>query len=267
MNRAIKDKNNASVNSSKIEALFFNKKYLTSYIWGQLSVEKEYLNYASVTLFIENLDNLKRPLNTLFEREEKVSLYSLKLLESLHSGWFHVRWILKNEPNRDKLYLSEIVDLNTILSFFDNKRFKEGLRTKPIVLSDTSYTPKSKFVYDDVEKDLNKIWDNSSINELDKSIELFLYMVKNQLFYVGNERTAILVASFNLINKGVASGIQIEPNINDKKLHNLIISYQEGKSNEIINFLKTECIEYTPSFKNSKIYLELLKEFKRGYLN
>ena len=78
------------------------------------------------------------------------------------------------------------------------------------------------------------------INDIDKAIELLLYVMKKQIFIDGNKRTSIIFANHYLISKG--QGIIAIPANLTNEYKKLLIDYYEGKdSTEIKNFLKEKC--------------------------
>ena len=81
---------------------------------------------------------------------------------------------------------------------------------------------------------------NSSLNDIDKAIELTLFVMKTQIFMDGNKRTAIIFANHYLISK--AGGLLVIPENHVSEFKKLLIGYYENKDNgEIKAFLKQNC--------------------------
>ena len=81
---------------------------------------------------------------------------------------------------------------------------------------------------------------NKKINDVDKSIELLLYVMKKQVFLDGNKRTSVIFANQYLISKG--KGIIVIPVEATEEFKKLLINYYEGKDKgEIKKFLKENC--------------------------
>ena len=86
---------------------------------------------------------------------------------------------------------------------------------------------------------LNIIY-QKNINDIDKAIQLLLYVMKKQIFIDGNKRTSIIFCNHYLISKG--KGIIAIPAELTEEFKNLLIPYYEGKDEEKIkNFIKEKC--------------------------
>lgn len=242
----------------KKDALFFNKKYLANYIWGQTSLEGETISYISTETFLENINNKKRNIFHMIEDKTNFSVYSIELLTGLKNGWDEIHYFLKNDE-KSKLSLNELIHLNDTLSWYEEGK-QPGIRSGPVKISGCNYVPECTLIASQIEEELNDILESKE-SDLDKSIELFLYSCKTQIFYDGNKRTALLHSSFHLINNGIASGIFINPATVNEFKYKLLNFYEDDQTkNEIIDFLKKECIDYTNDFK-------LTDEYKNIFLD
>ena len=126
-----------------------------------------------------------------------------------------------------------------------NKFVEEGfyynagkLRSVPVSIGGTKWTPELP-IESIIKEDIQNIF-NMEINDIDKAIELLLYIMKKQIFIDGNKRTSIIFANHYLISKG--QGIIAIPANLTNEYKKLLIDYYEGKdSTEIKNFLKEKC--------------------------
>ena len=83
---------------------------------------------------------------------------------------------------------------------------------------------------------------NDSIEDIDKAIEIALYIMKTQVFIDGNKRTAIILANHYLVSKG--KGILVIPYNKVSEFKKLLVAYYEGNcETEIKKFLKEECYQ------------------------
>ena len=81
---------------------------------------------------------------------------------------------------------------------------------------------------------------NKKISDIDKAIEILLYIMKKQIFIDGNKRTSIIFANHYLISKG--KGIIVIPAELTDEYKDLLINYYEGKDKtKIKKFLKEKC--------------------------
>ena len=123
------------------------------------------------------------------------------------------------------------------------------IRHVPVTITGTSYVPGIPFEAD-IKDDINNII-NSDKSDLDKSMELFLYISRKQMFIDGNKRTALIFANHYLISKGKGLlQIPVEKIDEFKKL--LVDYYETGKKSKMKSFLKKYC--YTDISKYYKSY-------------
>ena len=81
---------------------------------------------------------------------------------------------------------------------------------------------------------------NKKMDDVDKAIELLLYIMKKQVFIDGNKRTSIIYCNHYLISKG--KGIIVIPAELTEEFKDLLILYYEGKEEDNIKeFIKQKC--------------------------
>lgn len=118
--------------------------------------------------------------------------------------------------------------------------FYEGgrIRQIPVNIGGSTYKPPLP-IENVVKEKINDII-NSSFDEIDKAIELTLFIMKTQVFIDGNKRTAIIFANHYLISKG--KGLLVVPFELVPEFKRLLISYYEESDTESIKlFLKERC--------------------------
>ena len=145
-----------------------------------------------------------------------------------------------------------ILNKNVILSKTDysilcmiNKLVEEGfyyslgiLRTTPVKIGGTTWSPE---LPDEatIKETINRILESNN-DDVDKAIELLLFVVKAQAFIDGNKRTSVIFANHFLIGKG--KGIIVIPVENVEEYKSLLIKYYEADDNtDIKKFLITNC--------------------------
>lgn len=112
------------------------------------------------------------------------------------------------------------------------------IRGVPVTIGGSSYVPKIP-IENSVKEEINNII-NSSLDDLDKSIELALYVMKTQIFIDGNKRTGIIFANHYLISKG--KGLLVVPYNLVSEFKKMLVLYYEGKEEKLIKeFLKEKC--------------------------
>lgn len=123
-----------------------------------------------------------------------------------------------------------------------NKFIEEGfyynagrIRSTPVSIGGTNWKPELP-IESLIKEELQELL-NSNLDDLDKAIEILLYVMKKQIFIDGNKRTAVIFANHLLISK--AKGLIVIPNDKVEEYKKLLISYYEGKDeNSIKDFLK-----------------------------
>lgn len=111
------------------------------------------------------------------------------------------------------------------------------IRNVPVTIGGSTYIPPIPLEYI-VKQNIIDLLD-SDLEEIDKAIELCLYVMKAQIYNDGNKRTAIIYANHYLISKGQGLLVIDYNKVNDFK--KLLVSYYEDKDlGSIKKFLK-EC--------------------------
>ena len=209
----------------------------------------------------------KVSLNIDFARKNmKTIIYDQAILEGVSTTFPDTELILENGKvnnmtSEDVLKIINlkhawefILDKDVILSptsyyvsQYTAKLINEGfyqdggrIRLVPVRIGGTEYIPPipSEEV---VKATINNII-NDSIEDIDKAIEIALYIMKTQVFIDGNKRTAIILANHYLVSKG--KGILVIPYNKVSEFKKLLVAYYEGNcETEIKKFLKEECYQ------------------------
>lgn len=112
------------------------------------------------------------------------------------------------------------------------------IRTVPVSIGGTKWTPELP-IESIIKEELDDIF-NKKISDIDKAIEILLYIMKKQIFIDGNKRTSIIFANHYLISKG--KGIIVIPAELTDEYKDLLINYYEGKDKtKVKKFLKEKC--------------------------
>lgn len=85
---------------------------------------------------------------------------------------------------------------------------------------------------------------NHGVSDTEKALELFLFISKNQIFWDGNKRTALLTANKIMFNKGL--GLFSIPETVFEKFNELLFAYYNSEKDidaeKILNFMCSNCI-------------------------
>ncbi len=136
-------------------------------------------------------------------------------------------------------------DTNFALLCEINKMVEEGfyysagkIRSVPVTIGGTTWKPNLP-IESVIKEELEEIFSKKA-DDIDRAIELLLYIMKKQIFIDGNKRTAIIYSNHYLISKG--KGIIVIPAELTEEFKNLLILYYESKDeNKIKGFLKEKC--------------------------
>lgn len=126
-----------------------------------------------------------------------------------------------------------------------NKLIEEGfyytagsLRSIPVKIGGTNWIPNIPYEAD-IKDDIEVIINNNK-NNIEKSIDLLLYVSRKQMFIDGNKRTAVIFANHYLISKG--EGLIVIPEDKVEEYKSLLINYYEtNKDTKIKDFLLNKC--------------------------
>lgn len=145
-----------------------------------------------------------------------------------------------------------ILNKNVILSNTDfallceiNKMIEDGfyytagkVRSTPVSIGGTTWKPDLP-IENVIKEELEEIF-SKDMNDLERAIELLLYIMKKQIFIDGNKRTAVIYSNHYLISRG--EGIIAIPAELTEEFKDLLIPYYEGKDEKKIKeFIKEKC--------------------------
>lgn len=130
-----------------------------------------------------------------------------------------------------------LCEINRIIE--DKFYFTAGkVRNTPVSIGGTSWKPDLP-IESVIKEELCAIL-NKDIGDVDKAIELLLYIMKKQIFIDGNKRTSIIYCNHYLISK--AKGIIVIPAELTQEFKDLLIAYYEGKTDcDIKKFIRDKC--------------------------
>lgn len=136
-------------------------------------------------------------------------------------------------------------DTNFALLCEINKMVEEGfyysagkVRNVPVTIGGTTWKPNLP-IESVIKEELEEIF-SKEIDDVDRAIELLLYVMKKQVFIDGNKRTSVIYSNHYLISKG--KGIIAIPAELTEEFKELLIPYYEGKDEtQIKKFIKEKC--------------------------
>lgn len=112
------------------------------------------------------------------------------------------------------------------------------IRSVPVRIGGTTWKPDLP-IESQIKEELTALFEKQE-SEIEKAIELLLYIMKKQIFIDGNKRTAVIFCNHFLIAKG--KGILAIPSEQTDTFKSLLLAYYEGKEEKKIKkWLQKEC--------------------------
>ena len=158
----------------------------------------------------------------------------LKIINLKHAWQFVIDKDVIQAPSDYYLasYIARLVN-EGLLAIPDGGR----IRGVPVTIGGSSYRPPIPFE-DKVKQDIRDILE-MDISDIDKAIELCLYVMKTQIYNDGNKRTAVIFANHYLISKGKGLLVIDYEKVPDFKKH--LVSYYENRDLVSIKSFLKDC--------------------------
>ena len=200
----------------------FAKRHLVDTIYKQAILEGVATTFADTESIIEG-----GKVNNMTSED------ILKIVNLKHAWEF----ILNKNVILSDTNFALLCEINKIVE--DSFYYTAGkVRNVPVTIGGTTWKPDLP-IESAIKEELEKIF-HKEIDEVDKAIELLLYIMKRQVFIDGNKRTSVIYSNHYLISKG--KGIIVIPAELTEEFKDLLISYYEGKEEDTINkFIKEKC--------------------------
>lgn len=201
-------------NMTKEDNIFFAKRKLIDNLYKSANLEGIAVTFADTVAFVNNVNT------------GKISVDDMLKLKGLKDAWEYVLNTIDEE-----LTIDYIKKIHFEVCKGQNIEPLGDFRDRGVGITGTSYRPKlpSECNYDKELNDIMKIEDS-----LDKSITLFLWIQRSQMFLDGNKRVANLVANKEMIKNGL--GILAVPVEKIGEYFTILIEFYE--TNDYTNIKK-----------------------------
>ncbi len=205
---------------TKEQNIFLAKKVLVSNIYNSARLEGINTTYPDTKTILEGVN------------VPSLRLDEINCILNLRDAW---NFTLSNIDT--DITLDFICKVNSFVS--RNESLEWGvLRTGKVGINGVDYIPDIPN-REDVITNINEILKEENITG--RSLNLMLYLMRSQIFWDGNKRTAMIVANKLLISNGCGIISVKEDDINEfNKL--LTEYYNTGNKDKIIPFLYDKCI-------------------------
>ncbi len=201
-------------NMTKEDNIFFAKRKLIDNLYKSANLEGIAVTFADTVAFVNNVNT------------GKISVDDMLKLKGLKDAWEYVLNTIDEE-----LTIDYIKKIHFEVCKGQNIEPLGDFRDRGVGITGTSYRPKlpSECNYDKELNDIMKVEDS-----LDRSITLFLWIQRSQMFLDGNKRVANLVANKEMIKNGL--GILAVPVEKIGEYFTILIEFYE--TNDYTNIKK-----------------------------
>ena len=199
---------------TKEDNIFFAKRKLIDNLYKSANLEGIAVTFTDTVAFVNNVNT------------GKISVDDMLKLKGLKDAWEYVLNTIDEE-----LTIDYIKKIHFEVCKGQNIEPLGNFRDRGVGITGTSYRPKlpSECNYDKELNDIMKVEDS-----LDKSITLFLWIQRSQMFLDGNKRVANLVANKEMIKNGL--GILAVPVEKIGEYFTILIEFYE--TNDYTNIKK-----------------------------
>ena len=213
---------NSKYNMSKEDNIFFAKRKLVDNLYKSANLEGIAVTFADTVDFINNVNT------------GRISINDMLKLKGLKDSWEYILNTIDEELTMD--YIKKI---HFEICKGQNIEPLGDYRTKGGGITGTTWRPKL-LTECDYDKELKEIM--SIENPLDRSITLFCWIQRSQMFLDGNKRVANLVANKELIRTG--QGILSVPIEKIGEYFVILIKFYETNDyTEIKKWIYDNCID------------------------
>lgn len=201
-------------NMTKEDNIFFAKRKLIDNLYKSANLEGIAVTFADTVAFVNNVNT------------GKISVDDMLKLKGLKDAWEYVLNTIDEE-----LTIDYIKKIHFEVCKGQNIEPLGDFRDRGVGITGTSYRPKlpSECNYDKELNDIMKVEDS-----LDRSITLFLWIQRSQMFLDGNKRVANLIANKEMIKNGL--GILAVPVEKIGEYFTILIEFYE--TNDYTNIKK-----------------------------
>ena len=199
---------------TKEDNIFFAKRKLIDNLYKSANLEGIAVTFADTVAFVNNVNT------------GKISVDDMLKLKGLKDAWEYVLNTIDEE-----LTIDYIKKIHFEVCKGQNIEPLGNFRDRGVGITGTSYRPKlpNECNYDKELNDIMKVEDS-----LDRSITLFLWIQRSQMFLDGNKRVANLVANKEMIKNGL--GILAVPVEKIGEYFTILIEFYE--TNDYTNIKK-----------------------------
>lgn len=209
-------------NMTKEDNIFFAKRKLIDNLYKSANLEGIAVTFADTVEFINNVNT------------GKISIDDMLKLKGLKDSWEYVLNTIDNDLTMD--YIKKI---HFEICKGQNIQPLGEYRDRGVGITGTSYRPKlpSECDYPKELEEIKKI-----VNPLERSITLFCWIQRSQMFLDGNKRVANLVANKEMIRTG--QGILAVPVEKIGEYFTVLISFYESNDyTNIKQWIYNNCID------------------------
>lgn len=217
----ISDKYNMSVEGN----IFYAKRCVVDSIWKSANLEGIAVTYPQTYQLYNNAT------------VANLTIKDTVTINNLKHAWMFILDLCKENVEIDIQFIKQLN--HEVGSYIVNNA--GAFRTGNVRIGGTSWTPYLPDI-ELVKEELNKIKSISCCT--DRAFSYMLYLMRSQLFWDGNKRTAMFVCNYELIRNGKGI-LSIPLEYQEKFLELLIEYYENGDAYTIKKFMYDNCLDGT----------------------
>lgn len=212
----------AKYNMTQEENIFLAKRNIVDYIWKSANLEGIGVTYPDTQAIYNGMS---------------VSGYTIEDINAVNDLKHAWQFLLENI--NEEINLEFIKKVHVLLGKYTI--INAGMfRRDEVRIGGTDWIPElpdEKKVNDDIFEILE-----NKASPLDKALDITLYLMRAQLFYDGNKRSAMLIGNKIMIENGQGIISVIQRDIKDF-YRLLVLYYETDNKSEIKQFLYNNCID------------------------
>lgn len=213
---------NRKYNMTKEENIFFAKRKIIDNIYKSANLEGIAVTFADTVEFYNNVNT------------GKISVDNMLKLKGLKDAWEYVLNTIDEELTTDyiKKIHFEICKGQNVLPLGE-------YRERGVGITGTNWRPKLPSECD-YECELKEILNNN--DDLDRTIDLFCWIQRSQMFQDGNKRVANLVANKEMIKNGLGI-LNVPVEMIGNYFTHLIKYYETNDNKDLKQFIYDNCLD------------------------
>lgn len=203
------------------ENIFLAKRNIVDYIWKSVNLEGIGMTYPDTQAVYNGM------------AVAGYTIDEINTVNDLKNAWQEVLSSLDEPITLEYIKgIHKILGKNTVIN-------SGSLRLDDVWIGGTEWRP-PRPIESEIEKEIGRI--DAIDSPVEQALSMMAYLMRQQLFYDGNKRIAMLIANKIMIDNGC--GIISVRQKDIKRFYELLVPYYEsGDEKELLAFIYENCID------------------------